>query len=240
MAPLHKLLELPSQMERKLLIEDFNEVHRHSIEQAMVTLIRDSGRPFDFFKDHIKISCSYRRDSGGNPATAFRLDAMTVQRDPPSNSAYYRTFRDTMTEPDREMHDQIGYMGAVMTNCESLAIFFRTLILNRSHRSIRSADHVDDMHISHCAQPRHSKVPQDAECRRIALAGSSEVFRGEGSSLPCCIALRTVLASWFDREEGKQMGMENEVHRRLEAAGYQINLPCASRFRPECADSVVP
>lgn len=122
LAPLYEAYEIPSQMERKLLLEDFNEVHRHSVEQAMATLIREGSRPFDFYTEHIQISCSYRRESGGNPATAFRVNDMSVLRDPPSYASPFGSFRETMVQPDIDMRDQLGYMGAVLTNCESSAV----------------------------------------------------------------------------------------------------------------------
>jgi hypothetical protein len=116
----YKVLGLPGLMERRRTLEDWVEVHRHSLEQALV--LNNRATPIDFRKQHAVFSLSYRRESGGNPSTAFTLNSAVILNDPPPGSkdaAGFGTFRLTMEEADAEMRrDDPGYIGALPTVCE--------------------------------------------------------------------------------------------------------------------------
>jgi hypothetical protein len=113
----YKVLGLPGLMERRRTLEDWVEVHRHSLEQALV--LNNRATPIDFRKQHAVFSLSYRRESGGNPSTAFTLNSAVILNDPPPGSkdaAGFGTFRLTMEEADAEMRrDDPGYIGALPT-----------------------------------------------------------------------------------------------------------------------------
>ena len=116
----YKALGLPGLMSRRRTLEDWVEVHRHSIEQALVML--HCASPINFRKQHAIFTLSYRRDSEGNPSTAFILNSAVIKDDPPPGSADaagFKSFRLTMEDADAEMRrDDPGYLGALPTICE--------------------------------------------------------------------------------------------------------------------------
>lgn len=116
----HKAFGLPSSKIRQQILEDFNELHRHSLEQAFTCALR-AGR-LNPYTQHVKLLCSYRPENHMNPSNAFRLDHMLIVNDPPLGSPISRSFvafRATMKEADAEMHrDDAGYLGAVVTSCK--------------------------------------------------------------------------------------------------------------------------
>ena len=121
----YKALGLPGLMERRRTLEDWVEVHRHSLEQALV--MNNRATPINFRKQHAVFSLSYRRESDGNPSTAFTLNAAVIRDDPPSGSNKadnFENFRLTMVEADAEMRrDDPGYVGAIPTICEVTYVF---------------------------------------------------------------------------------------------------------------------
>ena len=121
----YKALGLPGLMERRRTLEDWVEVHRHSLEQALV--MNNRATPINFRKQHAVFSLSYRRESDGNPSTAFTLNAAFIRDDPPSGSNKadnFENFRLTMVEADAEMRrDDPGYVGAIPTICEVTSVF---------------------------------------------------------------------------------------------------------------------
>lgn len=123
-ASLHKALGLPSLTDRRLLIEDFNEVHRHSIEQALTAAVQTRPGGFNFYREHAVLVCSYRRDSGGNPSTCFTINDVIIRPDPDEPS--YRSFRRSMVAPDEEMkREDPGYIGAMLTICQLFRVSFK-------------------------------------------------------------------------------------------------------------------
>jgi hypothetical protein len=68
---------IPSLGERRNLLYDFLEVHRWSFQKAATSAIfLEGGRAenFDYDKRYLICRLSYRRDSGGNPSLAFRIE----------------------------------------------------------------------------------------------------------------------------------------------------------------------
>lgn len=120
--PYQKARGLPPLMERRRIVEDWVEVHRHSIEQALVSAIQTRSPRVDLYHEHVVFICSYRPESAGNPSTAFALHNVIIQRDPDRGStplsANFESFRATMVEPDKEMkRDDPGYIGAFLSVC---------------------------------------------------------------------------------------------------------------------------
>lgn len=131
------MLGLPGLMERRRTLEDWVEVHRHNIEQALFSAVNASKTPVDYKKQYAVFDLSYRRGSEGDPSTGFIVNSASIVNDPtPSNSPQsvnLQTFRLTMVEADAEMaREDPGYMGAFPTICQSSVFFnpFNFLLIN--------------------------------------------------------------------------------------------------------------
>jgi hypothetical protein len=117
----HQAFGLPPAMDRRRILEDTVEIHRHSIEQILVSAIHTRRPPVELQREHVLFKLSYRPESGGNPSTAFTLHTAMIKCDPASGNsqASYQTFRSTMVEPDAEMRrEDPGYVGAFLTVCK--------------------------------------------------------------------------------------------------------------------------
>jgi len=102
-------------MDRRRILEDTVEVHRHSIEQALASAIQMRRPVVDLQREHVLFICSYRPESAGNPSTAFNLHDAVIRQDP-VGSAYYESFRLTMVETDGVLRrEDAGYIGAFLT-----------------------------------------------------------------------------------------------------------------------------
>lgn len=120
-APLNDALGLPSLLERRQILEDWTEVHRHVIEQALVHAVYTHKPKVDLYRDYVTFHVAYQTESNCNPSTAFKLYNSSIQADPqdPLHGLGYRKFRATMVEADAEMRrDDPGYIGACVTVCE--------------------------------------------------------------------------------------------------------------------------
>lgn len=121
-AHLNDALGLPSLLERRQIFEDWGEVHRHAIEQALVHAIYTRKPKVDLYREYVTFHVAYQPESNCNPSTAFKLHNSSIQPDPqdPLHGPGYRKFRKTMAEADAEMRrDDAGYVGACVTACES-------------------------------------------------------------------------------------------------------------------------
>ncbi|KAF7984940.1 hypothetical protein HWV62_9861 [Athelia sp. TMB] len=109
---------LPSIMERRQIIEDWCEVHRHMIEQALVHAIYTRRPKVDLQRDFALFLLTYQPESNCNPSTAFKLHGAEIGPDP-RDSVYgpaHRSFRETMVAQDALMRrEDAGYIGAFLT-----------------------------------------------------------------------------------------------------------------------------
>ena len=93
--------------ERQYLLEDFEELHRYTIQQSMASAIDAANPSFDFLKQFAFISLSYCPESAGNPSTSFKLlSAQLVDNPSPgpntSLGASFAAFRPLADEGDNE------------------------------------------------------------------------------------------------------------------------------------------
>ena len=111
---------IPPTPQRRRLIEDFVNLHLHSIEQAMASALHVEDRPFHFSKQCACFNLSYYPESGGNPSTAFILDSAYFLDNPPPNSptaATFEGFRPLAEASDEEDRGQQGYLGLLICVC---------------------------------------------------------------------------------------------------------------------------
>ncbi|KAF9028760.1 hypothetical protein BDZ89DRAFT_1160138 [Hymenopellis radicata] len=64
---------LPSAEERKYLVQDWKELHRKTLEEAIAWALHDAPKPYDFHKTCMWFFLEYRPESQGNPSLAYEL-----------------------------------------------------------------------------------------------------------------------------------------------------------------------
>ena len=115
--------------ERQYLLEDFEELHRYTIQQSMASAIDAANPSFDFLKQFAFISLSYCPESAGNPSTSFKLlSAQLVDNPVPNTSlgAGFAAFRPLADEGDNEFRGEPGYQGTLLCYCQYPHVpFFR-------------------------------------------------------------------------------------------------------------------
>lgn len=115
------LCGLPSLSERKVILEDWIELHRNSIEEALASAIYTSEQRFDFKKQFAHFVLDYRIESGGNPSTAYTLRSLNFITEP--SPSPFAVFRKMVEDADVEERGSPGYVGYLICNCE-LPLYF--------------------------------------------------------------------------------------------------------------------
>jgi len=85
---------MPSLQERKYILEDWNELQRRTIEQAMASVNRVT--PINFRTQYAYFTLTYRPESSGNPSSAFTLQSVSIKNDPEPGtptSTSFQTYR---------------------------------------------------------------------------------------------------------------------------------------------------
>ncbi|KAJ6596675.1 hypothetical protein B0H10DRAFT_1827868, partial [Mycena sp. CBHHK59/15] len=82
----HDNLGLPSLQDRMRWVEDWVELHRHSLEEARAWAVHASDPPMNFRTHYFRFRLKYRPESEGNPSTAFTLESAQVCVHPPPSS----------------------------------------------------------------------------------------------------------------------------------------------------------
>lgn len=77
---------LPPAQERKYLVEDWIELHRKNIEEALAWALNDRSTPYDFNKQYVCFTVKYRLESEGNPSLAFTLVSAKFADLPPAGT----------------------------------------------------------------------------------------------------------------------------------------------------------
>ncbi|KAJ6616419.1 hypothetical protein B0H10DRAFT_2190474 [Mycena sp. CBHHK59/15] len=67
-------------------VEDWVELHRHSLEEARAWAVHASDPPMNFRTHYFRFRLKYRPESEGNPSTAFTLESAQVCVHPPPSS----------------------------------------------------------------------------------------------------------------------------------------------------------
>jgi hypothetical protein len=109
---------LPPLTERKVILEDWTELHRRSIEQAMASATHVN--PIDFKKQYAHFTLAYRPESGGNPSNAFTLQSTSIENDPPPNTPLgnnFQIFR-AMAEADADVNYKDDDDNSLLCLCE--------------------------------------------------------------------------------------------------------------------------
>lgn len=102
--------------ERKVVLEDWVELHRRSIEKALASMIHTSEPPFDFKKQFAQFIVDYRIESGGNPSTAYALRTVHF----PTGRCPQPSMQEMVEEADADWRSRGSpdYVGYVICNCE--------------------------------------------------------------------------------------------------------------------------
>ncbi|KZS91678.1 hypothetical protein SISNIDRAFT_487333 [Sistotremastrum niveocremeum HHB9708] len=77
----------PPIQERRLILEDWNTLHRYSIVKALASALHVSDQPFHWKTHHVFFELSYRVESDGNPSSAFILDKAYFKENSPAEKA---------------------------------------------------------------------------------------------------------------------------------------------------------
>jgi len=83
---------LPSAEERIYLIEDWVELYRMAIEEALAWALHDLSTPYDFREQFALFLLEYRRECEGNPALAFEVRFAGLQNVPHVGTPFDETF----------------------------------------------------------------------------------------------------------------------------------------------------
>ncbi|KZS91679.1 hypothetical protein SISNIDRAFT_456608 [Sistotremastrum niveocremeum HHB9708] len=108
----------PSVQERKLIVEDWVELHRLSLIKACASALHTAEKPFDWKNQHVLFVLSYRKDSDGNPSSAFELDDAYINENPPvgtNSRAGFDSISELLDNPSRRSRDakDSNYIGIV-------------------------------------------------------------------------------------------------------------------------------
>jgi hypothetical protein len=115
---------MPSLQERKYILEDWNELQRRSIEQAMASANRVT--PIDFRTQYAYFTLTYRPESGGNPSSAFTLQSISILDDPEPGtptSANFQTYRSMVEKSAADDGLKPGEDDYLLCFCEFLKTY---------------------------------------------------------------------------------------------------------------------
>ncbi|KAF9469562.1 hypothetical protein BDZ94DRAFT_1242722 [Collybia nuda] len=136
---------LPTLAERKRILEDWIEVHRHGIEEAVASAIYVADPPFDFKKQVARFGLEYHAESGGNPATAYILRSLKLVTEP--RSSPLSTFRGWVKYAEDEEKDTPGYAGHLLcdfTYSDEIAPWLTAMpVFKRDLRTLSLAGHMN-------------------------------------------------------------------------------------------------
>jgi hypothetical protein len=115
---------MPSLQERRYIPEDWNELQRRSIEQAMASINRVT--PIDFRTQYAYFTLMYRPESGGNPSSAFVLQSISILDDPEPGTPMSPNFQTCRRMTEKFAADfgfKPGEVDYLLCHCEFLETY---------------------------------------------------------------------------------------------------------------------
>lgn len=85
-AQLENTSGLISTEEQRYLLNEWMELHRQGIEEALAWAMHDCSPPYDFRKKYALFMLTYRPESNGNPSLAFELEGAALPPVPPAGT----------------------------------------------------------------------------------------------------------------------------------------------------------
>lgn len=115
-----------SSQDKRLLIEDWADIHRKPLSEALAWAMHDCKPQYDFRKQYFQINLAYRDSSGGNPALAFDVKDVTLSNIPSPGTPtgdqmdyYLKVSVIPFHEEDRVRR---GYVSVALCLCMSSAL----------------------------------------------------------------------------------------------------------------------
>ncbi|KZS91680.1 hypothetical protein SISNIDRAFT_456609 [Sistotremastrum niveocremeum HHB9708] len=78
--------QIPNARERRLILEDWNTLHRYSIRQALASALQTLRGPIDWTTHYFLFELSYRPKSRRNPSSAFEINSVCIKQTPRSGT----------------------------------------------------------------------------------------------------------------------------------------------------------
>lgn len=112
---------LPTLQERKWILEDWVQLHSHSVGRALYcALKRGDFNPTKTLKQHAVFTVAYSLESHGNPSDAFILESVKASDNPgPGVSPSFDIITKKAAEANAEDATTRGFMVAIPSLCES-------------------------------------------------------------------------------------------------------------------------
>jgi len=73
--------EIPPILQRKVILEDFSEIHRRCFEVTLASALASTEPPIDLYSQIAVFKMSYKPASQGNPSTAFTFESISILPD---------------------------------------------------------------------------------------------------------------------------------------------------------------